>query len=639
MKYLLIPALCAIATARLFAAETPISETVIADMPRCIERAKAGPYAAIWRHADFAPVRSLVEGQLNAWFAGHLQDPAGALADLRSVVIRGSPTQLIAPSEQGGLLALRLPTRAADVQQALTGAEFGSIGVLEPSRVGEWVVFGAVLQQPPTLVVPAAAKDSDSYGTMDWSGLLAKPETPQETVAVMRALGLSRMEQTMRLDQQGTQDEMFLPGFKPPLMAVDPQVLSVLPDGQLLVAAFGIDGTQVASLLASLAAEIPTIAQSLADLDRKATDENLPTLDAVLRGWKGTVWLSVAAGTPFPTVTVGIPRSAALDGVLTTLSASGQVDLVAAQQEAVVIPMPPNVPFLVQVRATVDQWVVSSEPRVMDALASGKPGGYAVPRLPMDGTTVGIYTQDTAGMLRAGLGYLPLAMPALAAGPNGEANRALAAMVAKAVNAALPHLHPTVGTMQQDADGVRVRGTNLTMGSIPLGNLAGALLPAISQVRQMARQSQSGKNMAQIFGAMIAWSTTEEKWPPPSFEELAKAQQLPAKLFQSPSDPIHPNPYLFVTPIADPSSGQPVLIEDPACYRNQGTMVCFGDTHTKWIKGPPAVRLWQEAKRLAALPKATMGGIELSDWSAVNDILGLGAPTKSAEGGPRPGIP
>lgn len=66
MKYLLIPALCAIATARLFAAETPISETVIADVPRFIERAQAGPYGAIWRQADFAPVRSLVEGQLNA---------------------------------------------------------------------------------------------------------------------------------------------------------------------------------------------------------------------------------------------------------------------------------------------------------------------------------------------------------------------------------------------------------------------------------------------------------------------------------------------------------------------------------------------------------------------------------------------
>lgn len=617
--------------------ETSLSETVISDVPRLIERVQAGPYGTIWRQPDFAPVRNLVEAQVAAWFSERQLDPSAILSDLKSVVFRGNPATLVAPEAAGGFFALRLPTRGAEVQQALDGLDLGGgIGPMTVVQRGEWVLFGAGAEQAPAITIPAAAQPSDTYSVLDWSALLEHPETPKETVAIMRALGLRGMVQQVQLDQQGTREELTLPGFKPPLMACDPQVLSSLPKEQLLVAAFAIDGVQLSSLLTSLGTEVPTIAQTLAGWDDQAKQNNLPSTDAVLRGWKGTVWFSVAPAAPFPTVTLGIPASAELDRVLMFPSAAGKVDLAAARQDAVVIPLPPNAPFLLQVRRTADQWVVSTDQRVMDALASGTPGGYAAPEFPATGT-VAFYTQDTAGILRAGLGYLPLVMQAVPANAGADFNKMVVGMIAKAANAALPHLQPTVATMQVDADGVRIGGTNLTMGSVPLGVLAGALLPAISQVRQMARQTQSGKNMTQIYGAMIAWSTIEETWPPPSFAELAKQQSLPAKLFRSPSDPTHPSPYLFITPKADPPASQPVLIEDPACYRNQGTMVCFGDAHVKWISRAKAQRLWQEATRLAALPKATMGGIELADWVAVNDILGLDpVPEKSV---PSPAIP
>ena len=161
---------------------------------------------------------------------------------------------------------------------------------------------------------------------------------------------------------------------------------------------------------------------------------------------------------------------------------------------------------------------------------------------------------------------------------------------------------------------------------MPTSVLAGMALPVIGEVRSLARRSQSGKNMSQIMGAMIAYSTVEEVAWPPSFEVLAKSQSLPAALFRSPSNPDIANPYLFVRAIPDPPAAQPILIEDPLCNRGRGSMVCFGDAHVKWIKAPGAQRLWQEAQRLAALPKATMGGIELADWAAVNDVLGIGAP-------------
>ena len=44
--------------------------------------------------------------------------------------------------------------------------------------------------------------------------------------------------------------------------------------------------------------------------------------------------------------------------------------------------------------------------------------------------------------------------------------------------------------------------------------LAGMLLPVIGVVREMARQSQCGKNQSQILGAMVAYATQEEtSWP------------------------------------------------------------------------------------------------------------------------------
>jgi hypothetical protein len=280
----------------------------------------------------------------------------------------------------------------------------------------------------------------------------------------------------------------------------------------------------------------------------------------------------------------------------------------------------------VQVRRNAGQWVISSDQRVIDAFGNNASGGFRMPKL--ETTAVGFFAQDTAGLLRAGMGYLPLLAPMIQqasarAADGGESVKVAMAVTVKALNAALQHLPPSLITIQQNAQGVSVRGTNMSAAVMPASVLAGMALPVFGQVRSMDKRSQSGKNMSQILGAMVAYSTAEEVAWPPSFEALAKSQSLPAALFRSPSNPAIVNPYLFVRGIPDAPWNMPVLIEDPACNRGQGSMVCFGDAHVKWIKAPGAQRLWQEAQRLAALPKATMGGIELADWAEVADVLGL----------------
>ena len=196
------------------------------------------------------------------------------------------------------------------------------------------------------------------------------------------------------------------------------------------------------------------------------------------------------------------------------------------------------------------------------------------------------------------------------------------AKVTKTLNATLPHIPATSVTVTTNDHGLLAQGRNLTLGAVPLGIVAGMALPVIDVTRNMAQRQKSGKNMAQIYGAMIAYYFDENKWPQ-SFSKLAKSQSLPDRLFQSPTDPAHPNPYLFIIPVPDPPSAQPVLIEDPACHKGVGTMVCFGDGHVEWKTGKDAQRLWAEATRLAALPKAKQGGISIHDWIAVKDILGV----------------
>lgn len=640
MRHLLATALIATCIAAPAAAETaPLSETIIPDVPRMIERVKSGPFGRIWYHQDLEFVRGMSMGMLEGMAGDRLPEFEALLTDVRSVIIRSGGREDPTGGDLGDTtIVLHLPTRADQAVKLLRDDIARSGKTVPVQAVGPWVVLGRMPTDPTSLTLPAGAAVHDLTSHSDVAALGAQPGVPPEVGVVLRRLGLSSVTQTLRFDEQGTREEYTLPGFKPPFMPVDPKALAALPEGQLMVGALGIDGVALATLLDHLAGELPELAANLKAFDDTLTAKAAPLLAPTLRGWKGTVWFSVAQSAPFPTFSIGLPGSAEVDAVLAAVTAAGKLDLAEARKHAVVIPLDQGVPLLIQIRRTADQWVISSDQRVMDALDA--PGAKRFQLTQVDGTTVGVFTQDLAGVVRNVMGYLPL-LAAAAGGGDGagaQATRNMIAMITKGLNAALPHLHPNLVLVRQDQRGVVVQGDNVTTAVAPMSILAGMMLPTIGMVRSQARRSQSGKNMSQIFGAMIAWSTTEEAWPPPSFTELAKSQSLPAKLFQSPSDPTHPAPYLFVPSIADPSAYQPVLIEDPACYKNQGTMVCFGDAHVKWFKGPQALRLWQEAKRLAALPKTTMGGIELADWAAVNDLLGLD-PAPAAKPAPGPAIP
>jgi prepilin-type N-terminal cleavage/methylation domain-containing protein len=180
--------------------------------------------------------------------------------------------------------------------------------------------------------------------------------------------------------------------------------------------------------------------------------------------------------------------------------------------------------------------------------------------------------------------------------------------------------------------------------------LAGMLLPVIGMVREMANQQKCGKNQSQLMGACVAYSQQEETaWPAPwanggpgsgpvigyvtpgtaissgtqardyafgCFEVLAAEAQLPNALFKCPSATSSgPNtpPMTSATADAsgtnwadngggsgkrvgygfdwacpgDPGASRPVFSDrDLTNHKRKGAMVCFGDSHTKFMKVP-----------------------------------------------------
>jgi prepilin-type N-terminal cleavage/methylation domain-containing protein len=167
--------------------------------------------------------------------------------------------------------------------------------------------------------------------------------------------------------------------------------------------------------------------------------------------------------------------------------------------------------------------------------------------------------------------------------------------------------------------------------------LAGMLLPVIGVVREMARQSQCGKNQSQLIGAMVAYSTNEgTAWPDPrkdmggqftsmttisdsdqaarftasALELLAASQTLPDGLFKCPSaasggvnkqlkasstraytdnnwgwNGINKISYAFdwASP-ADPGSARVIMSDRDLKNHKEEVMACFGDAHVTKLK-------------------------------------------------------
>lgn len=128
-----------------------------------------------------------------------------------------------------------------------------------------------------------------------------------------------------------------------------------------------------------------------------------------------------------------------------------------------------------------------------------------------------------------------------------------------------------------------------------------------------------GSNLRQIALGMIAYSSESGGVWPRDFKLLQDWSdgELVPKLFRDPRWPADPDPFVYVRPSGAAKAAQPVLLTRPTTGPKPMVVICYGDGHIGTVTGRAQ---WDEARRLAALPKATAEGIAAEDWTTVPEL-------------------
>ncbi len=590
----------------------PIVSVTVPDLPRSAQRLSAGPYGAIWR----LPAVQQLRDEL-----GTLPDADPVWLGLIDRLLEARLELTLRPYAQGSdplpRLALRLPP--GQDPRVPDGAE--------AKRIGDWWLLGDkgdALAVPAPTAGPATADLRIAVDLPAIAGSLP-PESTAPYLAVLGALGLSRIEAEATAVPEGVREQMRAIGARLPLRAIDPAALAGFPAKPVGIAAVGIDGKALVRTVHAIATAVGGEAE-LARGDAPLRQIVGMGLDEVLESFDGTTVFATTPGVPIPGMVLSLPASAKSDqlvaGLLAMLTRQDGAQLVAdARTQLVAVPLPPGTPVMLSLRRTATRWILGTDQIVLMDLAGDKPAPFPLAETwPKSAGAAGLAWGDTRAQVQMIAGFLPMA---LAQVREADMRRRIG-LVQQALFAALPHLRPSSMVAMVDAQGLRIDGENGIITDImPLSIGAGMALPAIAMVRESARKANAGSNMRQITLAMIVYgSENDGLWPKDLAETKTWADgELTDKIFQSPGHPEITKPFLYVRPDPKAKAIQPVLVQDPACNRGKGSVVSYADGHIGFVKG---TGLWTEAKRLAALPKATVKeqGIEMADWT-VNTETGL----------------
>lgn len=128
-----------------------------------------------------------------------------------------------------------------------------------------------------------------------------------------------------------------------------------------------------------------------------------------------------------------------------------------------------------------------------------------------------------------------------------------------------------------------------------------------------------GSNLRQIGLGMICYSSEEDGVWPRDFKLLQDWSdgELAPKLFRDPRWPSDPDPFVYVRPTKTAKAAQPILLTRPTTGSHVTVVICYGDGHIGTVTGRAQ---WDEARRLAALPKALAEGIAPEDWTTVPEL-------------------
>ena len=499
----------------------PLLDVSFADGAKLIEHWNASLYGKLWNDQALAHPRAKLMDKLAEIEVGLGFAPTDALAKLTAgglqvlpgpgkgsvkpvVLMQGDlgdfATKLaqVIKTANNNPAALKVPGAAeafAIPDQQTMIARFAS--------VFQVAIGGALTDLKPWQ--PAATGDADLVARFDgvrWTALMAQQTAGQPNAAnAAELLAFARrhsgmMDIRLSLTAEGMREHMV--SSVPPLgtLPADRALLARLPAETLMVLAIGIDGAGAwkelrGPLMSMLAMPLGAADAAAAEkaIDQRLQNQGLNlTLSKLIDGAKGTALLAVTPGTPFPAVTLAMPRSPAFDQVFALLA---QMLQVAAPTDGTAVSLPiPNLPVAVQLAVDRTHWLISSDPALPQSWLAGTPGGFAdapvgktaLANAPAQSHIIG--ASNTPAVLRTLAGFVSLG---LNANPNldGKDKQAIMQGIARAAATA------STGWLAVSTDGQRTviddRGL-IGMGPLMTFGLVAGLAPR--GVRQAAAENE-----------------------------------------------------------------------------------------------------------------------------------------------------
>lgn len=595
----------------------------------------ASPYGVVWNAPALASVRQRLATSRATMVAEIGLDPLIVLAQSGTIQLA-----LVGPDLSGDQPPWVLTIAAGTSTEAwfTALAAKGTINADGSATLeSDWILrregSRLVLCSRPDVAKPAEpAADRTHHLTMRVDGpaltkamiasKITKGDARPADVAMVQRCFASILAGTADLTPTG----LTLDGTATPapagMAALDRAALDRLPTTALEVAAIGINGKRLWSEVIAPIVERARLDGTNPEAGLKEFGIDLP-LAEVVNGLGGTWSLAVGQGMPIPTMTIFSPSSPAIDQFAKAMLTKAGVGVPEAGTDAM-IPLPMPVPVSLTIAHDARGWILTTDPSGAAALLAGtgwltSPLG-TVAAAKLTPTTCGLSVCDTKAQLRM-IGSLMGIGVASAKDLTPQEKQAILAIPGQLAAKATPGWWTITDDGKQWHVASEGLGIGFTSSSLPV--MAGMLLPAITMVRTSARRTNSSNNMRQIgLAAMVYCNDNDDQWPTDlvMVKEFAGGD-LPDKIFRSSGDPTHPAPYLYIRPSTMLKANQPVLIEDPACWKGKGCNVVYADGHVKWHDKADAPILWAEGRRLAALPYAVTTGITWDDWSAMHALI------------------
>ena len=389
----------------------PMAEIVVPDLARLKQRFADSIYGRAWHDPSNQRLRDLFEkGFAEQMERSKQRDGIDYLTILKSIERGGA--RLInldsaAPemsqyqaylsfTENGAIELMQMPTLNNAPMIDVEGADESFIseeGHLTLSRFGNTIV----LADPDNIAVPAQdiGIESDIETNISVQSLvdtlidLAYSKAPNQPPVAKEDVKqfLSQYDQfthTVTIKSGGLFETIdFIGPEKSGVQNIDRDILKRLPDNALIAAAIGLNGrdlwTDHLRVFLDLAAQ--------ANPNESADDmiQNINNalsffgvemgISSIFEGLNGTFFMTVTPSVPFPAISIGIPRSDALDQLINAVLVA-QFNIIRPPEGQIeTIPLRPGVPPL-QLGFGKDYWFLSTDRVLTQKWLNDQTGGW-----------------------------------------------------------------------------------------------------------------------------------------------------------------------------------------------------------------------------------------------------------------------